>query len=45
MTALMVAVVYGNLSCVEEMGKLEGVDWFTRDRMGDTLEDVARYVI
>ena len=43
-TALMVAVKDGHLSCVEEMGKLEGVDWETRESEGKTLEDVARYV-
>jgi len=41
-TALMVAVEKGHLSSVEEMAKLEGVDWLTRDSEGDTLEDVAR---
>ena len=43
-TALMVAVEFGHLSCMQEMAKLEGVDWQTRNRRGETLEDVARYV-
>ena len=44
-TALMMAVQYDHLSCVEEMAKLEGVDWQTRNSKGETLEDVARYGI
>ena len=44
-TALMVAVEFGHLSCVQEMAKLEGVDWQTRNSRGDTLEDADRYVI
>ena len=28
-TALIWAVVHGHLSCVEEMAKLDGVDWET----------------
>ena len=44
-TALMVAVEKGHLSSVEEMAKLEGVDWLTRDSEGDTLEEAARYGI
>ena len=43
-TALMVAVKEGHLSCVEEMGNLDGVDWGTKEIEGRTLEDVARYV-
>ena len=42
-TAMMSAVHYGHLSSVEEMAKLEGVDWQTRNSKGETLEDVARY--
>ena len=44
-SALMLAVCHGHLSCVEEMAKLEGVDCLTRNRRGETLEDVARYGI
>ena len=46
-SALMEAVYTGtgHLSCVEEMAKLEGVDCLTRNRRGETLEDVARYGI
>ena len=40
-SALMLAVCHGHLSCVEEMAKLEG-DWQTRNKWGQTLEDVAR---
>jgi hypothetical protein len=41
-TALMDAVDYGYLSCVEEMAKLDGVDWETKNKKGKSLEDVAR---
>ena len=41
-TALMWAVENGNLSCVKEMAKLEGVDWETKNDEGQTLEDVAK---
>ena len=41
-TALMLAVELGHLSSVEEMAKLEGVDWKTANEDGESLEDVAR---
>ena len=41
-TALMVAVYYNHLSCVERMAELDGVDWETKDEDGESLEDVAR---
>eukprot|EP00092_Neocalanus_flemingeri_P025621 GFUD01027777.1.p1 GENE.GFUD01027777.1~~GFUD01027777.1.p1 ORF type:complete len:159 (+),score=40.36 GFUD01027777.1:133-609(+) len=44
-SALMVAVQSGYLACVQEMGKLEGVDWKTRNDDGERLEDVARCLL
>ena len=41
-TALMVAVARGNVSCVEKMSELEGVDWETKDKYGLSLEQTAR---
>ena len=41
-TALMKAVLWGNLSCVEMMSELEGVDWETKNNTGHSLEDIAR---
>ena len=38
----MVAVQVGSMSCVEEMDRLEGMDWYTRNCDGETLEEVAR---
>jgi ankyrin repeat protein len=43
-TALMMAVQHDNLSCVEMMAELDGVDWETTDEDGESLEDVARWV-
>ena len=41
-TALMEAVQRGQLACVEEMAKLEGVDWEAINDSGESLKDVAR---
>ena len=40
-SALMRAVSRGNLSCVERMSELEGVDWETKNNSGQSLEEVA----
>ena len=40
-TALMVAVIYGQLNIVKELDR-EGTDFFTKDRYGATLIDMAR---
>ena len=42
-TALMLAVYDGHLSCVEEMAKLDGVDWEMKNGKEESLEDVARW--
>merc|ERR1719318_2502135 len=42
-TALMMAVSRGNLSCVEKMSELDGVDWETKDKVGNGLEDRASH--
>jgi len=42
-TALMMAVARGNLSCVEKMSEIEGVDLEIKDKYGNGLEDMARY--
>ena len=41
-TALMVAVRRGNLECVRELAELQGTDFATKSRMGETLLKVAR---
>ena len=41
-TALMWAVVRGNFSCVEMMSELDGVDWKTKNKREQSLEDIAR---
>ena len=41
-TALVLAVEQGYLACVEEMAKLNGVDWETKSGNGKSLEDIAR---
>ena len=41
-TALMWAVNNGFLSSVEELAKLEELDWETKNKDGESLEDVAR---
>ena len=43
-TAMMVAISHGHLSCVQEMAKLEGIDWLTRGERGKGDEQMARYV-
>jgi ankyrin repeat protein len=42
-TALMKAVERNHLSCVEMMAELDGVDWETKNKDGESLEDVARW--
>ena len=42
-TALMQAVKNGFFSCVERMTEIDGVDWETKNRKGESLEDVARH--
>ena len=41
-TAVMVAVGRGNLECVKEISRLEGIDFNTKNGMGHSLIDVAR---
>jgi ankyrin repeat protein len=43
-TALMMAVERNDLSCVERMAELDGVDWETENKKEESLEDVARWV-
>ena len=42
MTPLMVAVYYGSREIVKEMEKVEGIDFDTKDKDGETLIEVAR---
>ena len=42
-TPLMLAVSRGNIACVEQLEKLEWVDWKTTNYRGETLVDVTRY--
>ena len=41
-TPLMEAVYWGSLASVQELARVEGVDWETRDRSGKSLLQVAR---
>ena len=41
-TPLMVAVYKGNLACVQELVKVEGVNWHTTDNRGQSLLEVAK---
>ena len=43
-TAVMVAVRNGNLDCMEEVAKLHGVDWETKNGNNESMEDAARLV-
>eukprot|EP00092_Neocalanus_flemingeri_P038140 GFUD01041515.1.p1 GENE.GFUD01041515.1~~GFUD01041515.1.p1 ORF type:complete len:513 (+),score=141.33 GFUD01041515.1:60-1598(+) len=43
-TPVMLAVYEGNLECVEEMGKLQGVFWEVEDEAGNSLEVQARSI-
>jgi hypothetical protein len=40
---MMMAVELNNLPCVERMAELDGVDWETKNKVGESLEDVARW--
>ena len=40
----MIAVRNGNLDCMEEMAKLHGVDWETKNGNNESMEDTARLV-
>jgi len=40
-TPLMFAVENGHMACVEEMAKLDGVDWDTKNGDGESLKDIA----
>jgi len=42
-TPLMLAVSRGNIACVEQLEKLEWVDWKTTNYRGETLVDVTRF--
>ena len=41
-TALMTAVKHGYVDCVKEMAKLVGVNWDTKNVMGENLKTVAK---
>ena len=41
-TPLMEAVYWGNLDCVRELARVEGVDWETKNSDGDSLLEMAR---
>ena len=41
-TVVMVAARKGNMDCMEEMAKLQGVNWETKNRNNESLEDIAR---
>ena len=43
-TALMWAVQNNHLPCVERMAELDGVDWETKNKKEESLEDIARWV-
>ena len=43
-TPLMEAVKNNQLSSVQRMAELDGVDWETKNEAGESLEDVARWV-
>ena len=40
--ALMIAVRRGNIDCVKELQKLEGIDFGTENMTGETVLEVAK---
>ena len=41
-TALMIAVNKGYIDCVQQLGKMEGIDFVSQDKMGFTVMQVAK---